>query len=70
MRRDSESVGRQVRLLRDSLESGVLASVPFARVNGSEAPRTYSTSNISFDGLEAEAILILLSEAGICASSG
>ena len=30
----------------------------------------YNTSNISFEGLEAEAILLLLSEAGICASSG
>lgn len=56
--------------LRDALEQGLTARVPFARVNGGEAPRIHNTSNISFENLEAEAILLLLSEAGICASSG
>lgn len=59
-----------VRRLRDRLEAGILAAVPFAHVNGAGAERIANTSNISFEGLEAEAILILLSEAGICASSG
>lgn len=62
--------GDNVQWLRDRLEEGVLRSVPFARVNGAGARRVWNTSNLSFEGLEAEAILLLLSEAGICASSG
>ncbi len=62
----AEHVGR----LRDTLETGLLESVPYSVINGGGAERVYNTCNISFAGLEAEAILILLSEAGICASSG
>lgn len=65
-----EEVARQVGKLRNVLEEGILSSVAFARVNGGGAARIYNTTNIGFQGLEAEAILILLSEAGICASSG
>lgn len=61
-----EHVGR----MRDRFEKGVLEAVPFARVNGAGAERIANTTSISFEGLEAEAILILLSEAGICASAG
>ena len=68
--RDAENTSRTVGTLRDALESGLLAAMPFARVNCRNASRIHNTSNISFPGLEAEAILILLSEAGICASSG
>ncbi len=68
--RDCAAVAEKVRRMRDSLEAGVLAGVPFAHVNGGGADRIHNTSNISFEDLEAEAILILLSEAGICASSG
>jgi len=60
----------RVRRLRDRLEAGIRGAVPFAHVNGAGAERIANTSNISFEALEAEAILILLSEAGICASSG
>jgi len=60
----------RVREMRDALESGILSSVPFAHVNGAGAERIANTTNVSFEGLEAEAILILLSEAGICASAG
>lgn len=59
-----------VRDLRDRLERGILERFPTARVNGGGATRIANTTNIGFDGLEAEAILILLSEAGICASAG
>lgn len=69
-RRDCTDVARKVGALRDALESAILAGVPFAFVNGRGAERIYNTTNISFAGLQAEAILILLSEAGICASSG
>lgn len=65
-----DEVARQVGALRDLLEEGILSSVPFARVIGAGAGRIHNTTNIAFEGIEAEAILILLSEAGICASSG
>ncbi len=69
-RRECADVARRVGGLRDRLEAGVVAGVPFAHVNGLGADRIYNTANISFEDLEAEAILILLSEAGICASAG
>jgi len=68
--RDGPDVMRRVRTMRDSLEAGILANVAFAHVNGAGAERIYNTANIAFEGLEAEAVLLLLSEAGICASSG
>ena len=67
---DMGEVADRVGKLRDALEAGVLSSVEFSRVIGDGADRINNTTNISFEGLEAEAILILLSEAGICASSG
>ncbi len=60
----------RVAALRDRLEAGILAAIPFAHVNGRSANRVCNTTNIGFEGLEAEAILLLLSEAGICTSSG
>lgn len=60
----------RIAALRDLFEQDVLRAVPFASVNGADAPRIGNTANISFEGLEAEAILILLSEAGVCASAG
>lgn len=68
--RDGTEVALTVGGLRDALESELLAKVSLANVIGGGAERIYNTSNISFEGLGAEAILILLSEAGICASSG
>jgi len=68
--RDMHTTSRDVGTLRDDFETGVLALNLNARVNAKDAPRIHNTSNISFEGLEAEAILLLLSEAGICASSG
>lgn len=56
--------------LRDRLEAGILTRVPFAHVIGDRTRRTVNTTNIGFENLEAEAILIALSEKGICASSG
>ncbi len=60
----------RVRQLRDRLERGILQTVPDAHVMGGSAPRIDNTTNIAFAGLEAEAILILLGQDGICASSG
>ena len=56
--------------LRDTLESQILARISTASVNGGIANRLPNTTNIGFARLEAEAILLLLSEAGICASAG
>jgi len=58
-----------VRSLRDKLESGLLR-LAHTRVNGGKAPRLPNTTNISFEYIEGESILLMLSEKGICASSG
>jgi cysteine desulfurase len=60
----------QMRALRDKLERGITAEIPYTRVNGRNAPRLPNTTNISFDYVEGEGILLLLDELGICASSG
>ncbi len=60
----------RIAALRDRLEQGVLARFPFARVNGADAERVANTSNIRFGDLDAEAILLKLDRAGVCASQG
>lgn len=59
-----------VRALRDRLENALLASVPDSRLNGHRTERLPNTSNISFKYVEGEAILLLLDQLGIAASSG
>ena len=59
-----------VRALRDRLESGLVAAVPNTRVNGDIEHRLPNTTNISFEYIEGESILMLLDQHGICASSG
>ena len=56
--------------LRDRLEQTILRTIPKSRVNGRTDVRLPNTSNIGFCQLEAEAILLLLSEQGVCASAG
>jgi len=60
----------RVRELRDRLELSILSGVPYTRVNGGEASRLPNTSNMSFEYVEGEAILLYLDEFGICASTG
>lgn len=60
----------RVRQLRDRLENAILTSIPETARNGSRQHRLPNTSNIAFAGVEAEAILLLLNQLGICASSG
>jgi cysteine desulfurase len=60
----------RVKAMRDRLEKEVLARIPDALVNGHPANRTPNTLNISFKYVEGEAILLMLSEKGIAASSG
>ena len=59
-----------VRALRDKLESGLTSHIPDAKVNGDPEHRLPNTSNISFGYVEGEAILLMMDQAGICASSG
>ena len=60
----------RVQALRDKLENGILTGIPGTSRNGAQEPRLPNTSNIAFEGVEAEGILMLLDQAGICASSG
>lgn len=60
----------QVRKLRDRLEQSLLDSCPGCRVNGHRERRLPNTLNTSFEFLEGEAILVLLDEHRICASTG
>jgi cysteine desulfurase len=56
--------------LRDRLENSILDIIPDTFVNGDPLHRAPNTSNVGFAQLEAEAILLLLSERGVCASAG
>ncbi len=56
--------------MRDRLEKELLAIIPHSRINGGGAQRLPNTLSIAFEFVEGEAILLLLSEKGICASSG
>lgn len=59
-----------VKKLRDKLEGELLKRIPQSRVNGDTGNRLPNTTNISFEFVEGEAILLLMNELGICASSG
>jgi cysteine desulfurase len=61
---------KKVRPLRDKLEDGILNSIPNTELNGHKTQRLANTSNITFHGIESEALLILLDKEGVCASSG
>jgi cysteine desulfurase len=65
---DRENI--RVKQLRDRLETGIQQQIPSTRVNGANANRLPNTSNISFQFVESEGILLLLDQLGICASSG
>jgi cysteine desulfurase len=62
--------GDRLAVLRDRLEEGVLASVTGTAINGARSPRVPNTTNISFDRIEAESLLIALDLAGIAVSTG
>jgi len=65
-----DTEGARLTLLRDRLEQGILASVPNTEVNGARDRRVPNTSNISFDRVEAESLLIALDLEGIAVSTG
>jgi cysteine desulfurase len=60
----------RVESLRDTIEREILARTPSARVNCADSPRVPNTSNIRFEGIEGEPLLIALDLKGFAVSSG
>jgi cysteine desulfurase len=60
----------RVKKLRDKLEEEILKTCPDSKLNGDKKNRLPNTTNISFEFVEGEAILLMLDKFGICASSG
>lgn len=65
----SEDAAR-VSALRDRLEQGLLSRTPHSHANGAGAPRTPNTTNITFPGIEGEALVIALDLKGLACSTG
>ncbi|MFC1815596.1 cysteine desulfurase NifS [Thermodesulfobacteriota bacterium] len=65
-----EEENTRVKGLRDKLESEVLKRVPNVIINGDQDQRLPNTTSIGFEYVEGEAILLMMDELGICASSG
>lgn len=65
-----EEENTRVKMLRDKLEVGLLSSIPRSLLNGHKTERLPNTSNISFEYVEGEAILLHMNRYNICASSG
>ncbi|XAM01321.1 cysteine desulfurase family protein [Phycisphaeraceae bacterium D3-23] len=59
-----------IRARRDRFEQAICERIPSAVVNSAGAPRLSNTASIAFPGVEAEAVLLGLSERGVCASAG
>lgn len=65
---DSENA--RIRTLRNKLEEGILKSVSKTSLNGDKSNRLVNTTNIAFEGIEGESVVLLLNEHGICVSTG
>lgn len=65
-----EHEATEVRGLRDEFEAGLLSRVEGAQVNGDTENRLPNTSNLAFEGVDSEGVLMLLDQHGICCSSG
>ena len=59
-----------VRILRDEFERRVIETIPDAQVNGDTVHRLPNTTSIAFEGIDSEAVLLLLDQAGVCCSAG
>ena len=68
--RDRDAEARRLSVLRDRLETGILARVPYAGVNGSRTARVPNTTNLYFDFIEGESLVIALDLRGFAVSSG
>ncbi len=69
-RRRLPDYDRTVHPLRDALEAGILEAIPGTERYGHPTERLPNTTNLSFEGIESEALLLLLDQEGVCASSG
>ena len=65
-----DAVNTRVCALRDRLADGLLATVPGAVETGRRAGRVAGSCHLRFPGIESEALLVLLDDAGLCASAG
>ena len=68
--RDMETRPAEISALRDRLENGILNRIPGTGVNGAREHRTPNTSNIYFDGIEGEALVIAIDLRGFAVSTG
>jgi cysteine desulfurase len=68
--RDLGAHGAHVKMLRDKLESEILAKIPGTCVNGSRTHRIPNTTNIGFEGIDSDALVTFLDSQGVCVSSG
>jgi len=68
--KNQEEEMQYLKSLRDRLENGLLKCCPDVRVNGDVNNRLPNTTNVSFEYIEGEAILLRLNEYNVCASSG
>ncbi|MGA2519148.1 MAG: cysteine desulfurase NifS [Thermodesulfobacteriota bacterium] len=69
-KRHLDEENTKVKALRDYLEAKILERIPNTLVNGDRVHRLPNTVSVSFEYVEGESILLLLSDLGICASSG
>lgn len=69
-KKNLEQENTKVKALRDYLEAKILEKIPNTLVNGDRSHRLPNTLSVSFEYVEGESILLLLSDLGICASSG
>ena len=65
-----EHEATEVRGMRDEFESGVLARIDGVQVNGDVEHRLPNTTNLAFEGIDSEGVLMLLDQHGVCCSSG
>jgi cysteine desulfurase len=65
-----EQDGSRIAALRNKLERGLLARIPDSHANAFSAPRTPNTCNITFPGIEGEALIISLDLKGLACSTG
>lgn len=65
-----EEENTRVKQLRNKLESELLKQIPNTIINGDRENRLPNTTNVSFEYVEGESILLMMDELGVCASSG
>jgi cysteine desulfurase len=70
LKKDFGERNRKVGELRDDFERKVFAAIPDVKTNGDPTNRLPNTSNLAFEGVDSEALLILLDQEGVYASSG